>query len=78
MKSTLLTTMAVLAMSHCDEYTIGGYEFEENRGWITIYDQDSTKHTYKFLELDTENFCLEHWQYESVSKDGLDNQKTKD
>jgi len=65
------------ALSDCGEYTIGSYEFDENREFISIYDQDSTKHTYKYIELDTENFCLDHWQYETVSKYGLDNSKTK-
>ena len=60
MKSTLLATMTALALSDCNEYTIGGYEFDKERDFITIYDQDSTKHTYQYIELDTENLSLIH------------------
>ena len=74
----MTTIISLLVLSECDEYTIGGYEFDQEREFISIYDQDSTVHTYKYIELDEENFCLEHWKYETVSKNGLYNKKTKD
>lgn len=74
----LLTTLTLVLASECDDYTIGGYEFDQEREFISIYDQDSTVHTYQYIELDEENFCLEHWRYETVSKNGLHNKKTKD
>ena len=74
----LTLTLLLLNAETCNEYNILGYEFGENEGFITIYDQDSTAHTYRFIELDEENFCVDHWQYETVSKkNGLHNQETK-
>ena len=73
----MTTIISLLVLSECDDYTIGGYEFNENRDFISIYDQDSTKHTYKYIELDEDNFCLEHWKYETVSKNGLSYKKAE-
>jgi len=75
MKLTALITL--LALSECDDYAIGGYEFEKERNFLSVYDQDSTKHTYQFIELNEENFCLEHWEYETVSKDGFYHEKAE-
>jgi len=75
---TLLTILTIVLLSECDEYTIGGYEFDKEREFISVYDQDSTKHTYKHLDLGYDNWCLEHWQYETVSINGLHNKKTED
>ncbi len=74
----LTLTLLLLNAETCNQYNILGYEFGEEEGYIKIYDQDSTIHTYRFIELDEENFCLDHWKYENVSKkDGLHNQKTE-
>ena len=73
----IATLISLLVLSECNEYTIGGYEFDQEREFISIYDQDSTIHTYKYIELGEENFCLEHWKYETVTKNGLHNKKTE-
>lgn len=79
MIKALIATLAIINIKNCNEYNVLGYEFGENDDFIYIYDQDSVKHTYRFIELDEENFCVDHWQYEHVTKkNGLHNKKTED
>lgn len=53
-------------------WSIAGYELEPSDsthyGIIELLDSDSIKHTYKELNFDGFDYCLEHWQYEEVKK----------
>ena len=40
----------------------------EPANFITIIDADSVQHTYRELNFDGFDYCLEHWEYETVQK----------
>jgi len=63
-----IALLGVLSLNECPNYNITGFEIDKQNDNITIFDQDSVRHTYRILDLDDDNFCLDHNEWENVTK----------
>ncbi len=68
----IIIVLGGLMLSACagKGWSIMGYDIvpTEPGTFITIIDADSIQHIYKELNFDGFDYCLEHWEYETVHK----------
>jgi len=67
----IIIVLGGLMLSACYQgWSIMGYEIvpTDVSDFITIVDADSVTHIYRELNFDGQDYCLEHWDFETVHK----------